>query len=245
MHEAQLHDENCFLTLTYDREHLPKDGSLRLDDFQRFMKRLRKRFGRVRFFHCGEYGEKTRRPHYHALLFGFDFSDKVLFRVVNNNNLYISSSLQSLWPFGHSSIGDVTFESAAYVARYCLKKINGPEAEAHYEWPHPATGEIVKVQPEYTTMSRRPGIGAGWYERFGSECYPSDSVVIRGGVVCRPPKAYDRKLEEANPAMHRRVRGARVRRAKEHAENNTSERLRVREKVQVRRLEQLPRKLED
>ena len=240
-----MHEENCFITLTYDKDHVPEDGSLRLRDFQLFMKRLRKRVGKVRFFHCGEYGDKNRRPHYHAILFGFAFSDKVLFRIINNNPLYISNTLSELWPLGLSSIGDVTFESAAYVARYCVKKVTGEAAEDHYEWPHPDTGEIVRVLPEYTTQSREPPIGGAWYEKYKKEVFPCDNVVIRNGIICRPPKAYDRRLEASDPKVFRRVRGARVRRAKEHAENNTPDRLRVREEVQRRRLELLPRKLEE
>lgn len=123
MHEASLYDKNCFITLTYDDEHLPKNRGLDVSHFQNFMKRLRKEYGQgIRFFHAGEYGSKTRRPHYHALLFNHDFVDKSLIAVRNDHRLYVSPSLQRLWPFGYSSVGDVTFESAAYVARYSLKK---------------------------------------------------------------------------------------------------------------------------
>jgi hypothetical protein len=74
VHEASLHEKNCFITLTYSPENLPKDGSLDVSHFQKFMKRFRKRFGPgIRFFHCGEYGESLSRPHYHACIFGFDF----------------------------------------------------------------------------------------------------------------------------------------------------------------------------
>ena len=105
MHEASLYEDNCFITLTYDQDHLPHDRSLNKSHFQKFMKRLRKRFGGgIRFYHCGEYGERTRRPHYHACIFNFDFSDKKLFKIVNNHRLYTSEQLEELWPFGFSTM---------------------------------------------------------------------------------------------------------------------------------------------
>jgi hypothetical protein len=139
MHEASLHEKNCFITLTYNNEHLPKDGSLKKEHFQKFMKRLRFRLGKsvgeaVRYFHCGEYGAKLGRPHYHALLFGYDFPDKRVHSVnpVTGLSLYVSDMLQELWPFGYSSVGTVTMASAGYVARYSLKKRFGDEAKDHY-----------------------------------------------------------------------------------------------------------------
>lgn len=134
VHESQMHKENCFITLTYAPEHLPADQSLHYRDFQLFMKRLRKRFsGKViRFYMCGEYGENFGRPHFHACLFGHNFDDLTLWKVQNKQKLYRSKTLEELWPFGHSSVGTVTFESAAYVARYIMKKVTGEAAELHY-----------------------------------------------------------------------------------------------------------------
>ena len=148
MHEASLHDENSFLTLTYSDENLPPGGSLHLPDFQNFMKRLRKSIApkRVRFYHCGEYGDILSRPHYHALLFGYDFDDRKFFAKRNENSVYTSTELSSLWPHGFSVVGSVTFESAAYVARYVMKKVTGERSLDHYGG----------LKPEYTTMSRRP-----------------------------------------------------------------------------------------
>lgn len=245
MHEASLHEDNCFLTLTYNDENLPQYNSLQLRDFQLFMKRLRKQYGSgIRFFHCGEYGEKNGRPHYHAIVFNFDFPDKELLTVRNDHRLYRSDALDSLWGLGFCSIGDVTFDSAAYVARYCLKKMVGKGSDQYYERVDPETGEVVLIAKEYATMSRRPGIGHGWYERYRDETYPSD-FVVRDGVKMRPPKAYDRRLEAEDPRLFNRVRGARVRQAAKHADNNTPARLKVREKVQKARLQMLPRRLDD
>lgn len=244
MHEASLHEDNCFLTLTYNDENLPANNSLNLRDFQLFMKRLRKAYGsNIRFFHCGEYGEKNGRPHYHAIIFNFDFPDKVLYSVRDGNRLFTSVALDNLWRRGFCSIGTVTFESAAYVARYCLKKVVGKDSDKFYERIDPSTGEVVQVAKEYATMSRRPGIGQGWYEKFRGETY-RDDFVIRDGVKMRPPKAYDKYLESDDPVLHRKIVGARKRQAAKHADNNTPERLRVRETVQKRRAQLLPRSLD-
>ena len=150
-----MHEENSFVTLTYSDEHLPDGGRLVLDDFQRFFKRLRKRVGvPVRYYHCGEYGETFGRPHYHACIFGYGFPDRVLWSYSNGQPLYSSKELSDLWPYGHALIGEVTFDSAAYVARYIMKKVNGDRADEHYRRVDLDTGEIYQLPPEYTTMSR-------------------------------------------------------------------------------------------
>lgn len=240
-HEAQLYERNCFITLTYNDNNLPENGSLDLKHFQDFMKRLRFRFGEgIRFFHCGEYGERFRRPHYHACLFNFDFDDKVIFRSDRGNNLYVSKALEELWPFGFSLIGEVTFESAAYVARYITKKITGDRAESHYDGR----------KPEYTTMSRRPGIGRGWLDKYHSDVYPSDFVVIKEKKM-KPPKYYDRQYEVDYPSDFKWVKvGRRIeRKEREEKEERPSyherDRLLVREEIQFRRLEQLKRSYEN
>ena len=142
-----MHEENCFLTLTYDEAHLPVGGSLDRRAFPLFMKRLRKRLKgeRVRYFHAGEYGADLGRPHYHSCLFGFDFSDKVYWTSRGGFPVWRSSTLEALWPFGFSEIGSVTFESAAYVARYITKKMLGAGAEGAYKVLDPETGELVAV----------------------------------------------------------------------------------------------------
>lgn len=248
IHEAQLHEENSFITLTFDPEHLAARSnpwSLDKTEFQKFMKRLRKMFPdkKIRYFHCGEYGEKYGRPHYHAILFGLDFSDKQLHRVINGHRLYTSPTLEKAWPFGFSSIGDVTFESAAYVARYILKKVNGENADTHYAIVN-EDGEIVGHKaPEYTTMSRRPGIASAWFDQFKGDVYPKDFVTVRGRKM-RPPKYYDRLLEAQRPYEMEDIKLERKEAAKQHAENNTFERLRVRERVQQLKLDKLPRNLD-
>lgn len=244
VHEASLYDRNCYLTLTYRDEELPPGRSLKLRDFQLFMKRLRKRFGsNIRFFHCGEYGENFGRPHYHALLFNFDFEDKRLWRVQNDFPLYTSETLSEIWGHGFCSIGAVSFESAAYVARYVMKKVTGDAAAEHYTVLDPVTGEVFERAPEYVTMSRRPGIGMPWLEKFGADVFPDDFVVLRGRRM-KPPKAYDRGFEVEHPVEFSKIKGARLRSAKQRSEDNSPERLRVRERVQAARLSRLKRSLD-
>lgn len=256
VHEAQMFQNNCFITLTFSPEALSKRDnpmSVNVRDFQLFMKRLRKKYHGlepvpneegeltwpIRFYHCGEYGEKYGRPHYHACLFNFDFPDKKLWKTTNDNRLYISESLSELWPYGFSTIGDVTFESAAYVARYIMKKINGSMADEKYY--DRQTGQII--EPEYTTMSRRPGIGSTWMKKYGSDVYPHDHVVVRG-TVCKPPKYYDSILEKTRPYEFDEIKNRRLTDVKKHADNNKPERLRIREHLTKTRLKLLERNLD-
>ena len=245
MHEAQMHKKNCFITLTFSPEELekrPNQWSLDVREFQLFMKKLRKKFGKgIRFYHCGEYGEKNKRPHYHACIFGFDFPDKQLWKVTpTGHRLYTSKELEKLWPQGFSTIGDVTFESAAYVARYIMKKITGKNAENYYEWIDATTGEIRNLKPEYNTMSRRPGIGRSWLQKYKSDVYPRDYVIVNG-KKCRPPKYYDGQLKTDRPYEFEEILYNRQKNAEKHIDNNTPERLKVREAVQTAKLKLLPR----
>jgi hypothetical protein len=209
MHEEQMHEESCFITLTMNDEYLmSRDNPYSLDksEFQRFMKRLRKRYGnQIRYFHCGEYGEKNNRPHYHAIIFGMDFKDKELFTVRDEIRLYTSEILSELWPHGFSTIGDVTFESCAYVARYVLKKQKGKNAEDHYIRWDPSTGEGTPIEPEYATMSRKPGIGKSWFDKYRADVYPHDYVVIKKHKI-RPPRFYDDKLEEVDKDAYEQLK---------------------------------------
>lgn len=243
-HEAALYPENSFITLTYDDDHLPDDLSVDVRHFQLFMKRLRKRHGSgIRFFHCGEYGEQLGRPHYHACLFNFDFQDKALFSVRDENRYFISDDLMGLWPYGFSIIGDLTFESAAYTARYITKKVTGTRAADYYSFVDPSTGEVFERRPEYCTMSRRPGIGRAWYDQFKSDVYPDDFVIMRGKKM-KAPRFYDAILEQEDAPEFRRMKRARIQAGKAQADNNTPDRLKTREKVQMAKFALLKRSME-
>lgn len=239
-HEAQIQEPkgSCFLTLTYDDEHLPADQSLDVRDWQLFAKRLRKLVGPFRFFHCGEYGDENLRPHYHALIFGVDFLlDRYFFKMSNGHRLYRSETLEKAWTAGYSSIGSMSYQSAAYVSRYCLKKVTGDQAEAHYMRPNLETGEMGPVKPEYITMSRRPGIGADWIEKFSGDVYPSDDLVL-GGKRFKTPRFYDCKLD-ADALLA--VKAIRLRGFVDRGKDFVPDRLVVREKVIEDRLKFLKR----
>lgn len=208
MKEFKLHDRSAFLTLTYDDTHVPRlpDGrtTLVLEDIQLFLKRLRKEFSPepLRFFQCGEYGETTLRPHHHMILFGEDFcKDRIPHpeRPVSRSGyaqLY-SPLLAELWGKGDHTISEVSFESAAYVARYNLKKFTGKHSDAHYQGR----------KPEFVTMSRRPGIAGGYFEEFHDDLYPIDSIYTGPNRPCSlPPRYFDRLLEKVDKKMYDRVK---------------------------------------
>lgn len=237
-----MHPENSFITLTYNDEHVPTDYSVKLDHFQKFMKRLRKSVEpkKVRFFACGEYGDQNLRPHYHALIFNHQFSDLKLRRTnKNNHNLYISEELTKLWPLGFHEIGHLTWKTAAYTARYCMKKINGDSADSHYMRKSPIDGNYYRVSEEFAVGSRRPGLGALWFNKFKSDAFPSDFVIVDGRKK-KVPKYYLNKLNEED---QQKIQRARKRQALSRRSDNTPERLRVREIVQEAKLKTLKRDL--
>lgn len=236
VHEASMNTVNSFLTLTYNNENLPVDRSLHKEDFQKFIKRLRKKFTgtKIRYFYCGEYGELLNRPHFHAIIFGFDFSDKELWSVRDDISLYRSSTLEKLWPYGFSTIGDVTFESTAYVARYVTKKVTGDEADSHY------CGRL----PEYCNMSLKPAIGRSFYEKYSSDIYPMDKCVVRNGLISRPPRYYDNIYDLTNHESFVKIKAKRKANAILHAEDNDIDRRYTKEVIKLGQFKKLVRPFE-
>ena len=239
MHEASMHDENCFITLTYDDDHVPWDGSLNKKHFQDFMKRLRfnVRPKTIRYFHCGEYGEKLGRPHYHAILFNHDFADKTLWAERDGIKTWVSDQLSALWPFGFSTVGRVCYETAAYCARYTIKKRTGKEASDHY-WRMVSTDLAVELEPEYATMSLKPAIGKTWFDEFEGDCYPSDFITSKGKKF-RVPKYYDKLLNQSDPEELERLKVERVTNARKRHKELTPKRLAQREECARQRLKRL------
>lgn len=268
MHEAQMHKASCFITLTYDDEHLPGDYSVNNRHVQLFMKRLRQYFARQGFFAlirfvCGaEYGDDDGvngpgkgRPHYHIILFGVDFlHDRQWWTTRRGNHVYKSATLDRLWGMGMCEIGSLTVKSAGYLARYTFKKMYGALADTHYQRVHPSTGAPVVVEREFMHASNRPGIGAKWFDKFESDVFPGDFVIMDGRK--RPvPQYYSRKLKgrfnsrsaDANAlipkddltaiALKRRAKSA------GHSSDRTPERLAVREECSNLRLARLKRSL--
>ncbi len=261
VHEAQMYETNCFITLTYNEENLPEDRNVSKKDLQKFIKRLRKHlepkhicdtYKEVRYYACGEYGEKNSRPHYHLCLFNHDFSDKELlyqakakryknqFSTGNDHSLYTSKTLQKIWTHGFSTIGELTFESAGYVARYVTKKITGPMADTHYKRDILETGSD-KVTPEFALMSRMPGIGKPWLDKYFTDVYPKDFFTING-VKNKPPQYYDDILKKKDPNLHVKIKERRKLKAKE--EENV---IRLKQKENHKHLtaKQLQRNLEN
>jgi hypothetical protein len=244
VHEAQMHEHNAFITLTFDQENLPDDHSIRKEHLQKFFKRLRKRIGAdIRYFACGEYGTKNNRPHYHAIIFGYDFPDKYLHTKTRGGDLlFRSPTLEKAWKFGYSLIGDVTFESAAYVARYVMKKRKGEQEELdeYYKLLDTETGEVHQLEPEFCLMSRRPGIGKTWLEQYKSDT-DKDFITVRGKKMGLP-KYYDNLLEQLGEDLQDR----KLKRMKSiNKEDQSYERLRTKEKVKKAQITSLTRNLED
>lgn len=305
MHEAKMHRQNCFLTLTLRDEHLTSRyftghyyadtgnpvyaGTLDKSQMQRFWKRLRKALAkreklfltennertntltptgvaiaqdapaahlrcmglrpipRIRYYMSGEYGEKYGRPHYHACVFGYDFDDKIYWcKSPTGEKLYRSATLERLWPYGFTSIGAVTFESAAYVARYVMKKITGQKQEKHYEKIDQETGEIIKIIPEYNDMSRGrergEGIGGPWLKKYAADAYPHGQVVVRG-KECMTPRYYDKQFKNTNREAYDELKLKRNHEMRAKWTEQTEARLAVREQVAKAQLRQLKRKL--
>lgn len=251
MHEFRTTTEagkpSCFLTLTLSPEHMPADRSLDVRHWQLFAKAVRNAHGKFRFFHAGEYGDLTGRAHYHAIIFGLDWSqDRSIYeKTKHGDTVFTSPTLAKLWPHGRHVIGDVTFESCAYVAGYIFKKVTGQYSDEFYErvgLEH--EGEVTYLKREYATMSRRPGIGHDWFQKYWRDVYPADEVIVNG-KKCRPPVFYDNLLAKLNPKLYDQVKLARVTRGKKHTKNNTRERLDTREEVLRLKQARISREIHD
>lgn len=223
-HEASLHLFNCFLTLTYSDENLPRDYSVDKVAVQLFVKRLRKHFNgaEIRYYACGEYGDTTGRPHYHAIIFGIDFADKTFVKESAGGNLYRSPTLDKIWGLGNAWIGSVTFQSSAYVARYCTKKITGPAAQDHYG----------SRKPEFALSSTRPAIGKRYAERHLNESITYDTV-IGDHREQKPPRYYDKVLKRSDLDPYKLIKqNRRLDSVEPKAQQNaTPDRLLVRETI--------------
>jgi len=209
VHEASQHEKNSFITLTYSDENLPPNGSLYYDHVTLFLKKLRKLLDqsdtKIKYYYVGEYGEKLTRPHYHIVLFGYDFSTNLRYRgkeniyqhwrTKNGNKYYVSSTLSALWGHGHAELGEVNYNTCMYVAKYVTKKIGGEKREAHYSRINPSTGEYITLTPEQARMSRREAIGRKWLEQFSGDIYPRDEVIHEAKRL-KTPRYYDRWLEK-------------------------------------------------
>lgn len=293
LHESQLHEQTCALTLTYsddanyqqydDRPGSPtprrvddqeearelstdarkgqyatlakiasvdnsrsniRNVELSIRDHQLFIKRLRDKIKKpVRFYMCGEYGEKLQRPHYHYLVFGYDFPDKYYFKKsLSGTPLFRSAELEALWTEGHSWIGQVDYATCAYVASYVMKKMNGEKAKEHYRRTDEA-GNDYWLKPEFNLMSRKPGIAREWWEQFNTDVTVIDGV-MRYGTKIKPPRYYDKLLELMDPQLYETIKATRIANAETKKEDNTPARLEDKEIVQTALIKQKQRNFE-
>ena len=204
MHEAKMHKETCFLTLTYSDENLPPVGTLVPAHLQGFHKRLHNRLldsrgVGIRYYGVGEYGDLSRRPHYHSIIFGYQFPDlKKYGENANRDILYSSKLADEIWGLGLVRIGTVSYRSAQYVAKYSMKKVTGAKREEGHYQVYDADGVIHERVPEFAHMSRRPGIGNSYFERYGGEIKKHDNVIVDGKAV-PSNRYYDQKIEAVDP----------------------------------------------
>ena len=257
-----------FLTLTYNDQNLPPTGSISRTEHQKFIRALRdhlrpKGFKNLRYFMCGEYGQDEYwrdeddptipperlgpgRPHYHYLIFGYNFPDKEPWRVHRGHQYYRSATLEKIWDKGHSAIGHITPETAAYTARYVIKKSGRiDEKEMHYSRLIPETGEWWPVEEEFTLMSLKPGIGARWFEKHGKyDVYQTGDFVEINGRKYQTPKYYDTLLEKLDPEALFEVKSDRKKRAALNP-NNTEDRLAIRHEVARLKIDKLKRGYEN
>lgn len=250
--------EICSTQELLDGKHIPADWSLRKTDFQKFMKRLRKaRPGaKLKYFHCGEYSNTCRhgldletvkcplcnvgRPHYHAILFNCSFVDLEPYgQTPDGRTLYMSPELEKIWGFGIVDVSEVNWQSAAYVSRYCLKKVNGLNQQDHYSTVE-HDGTITFLDPEYATMSN--GIGSEWYEKYAEDLWPSDEVPVPGhGVVKKVPRYYEEKLKAIDADLHEYIKEKRIKFRTENAHEYTAERLHSKYRVKQAQTKNLKR----
>jgi hypothetical protein len=258
-----------FITLTIAPEHIEtvwdwksaKTGEKRVKEklnehsisrvsLQKFFKRLRKTTGAdIRYFACGEYGDETKRPHYHAIIYGYDFPDKQLHTKTKGGDLlYKSPTLEKIWGFGFCLIGDVSFQSAAYVARYVMKKRKGEpdnvdprtgKTNAEHYMVQDETGEVFTIKPEFCLMSRRPGLGNGWFEQYKSDTN-KDYITLNGNKMGLP-KYYDQLLKELDEEQFAKRKAKRLKSI--NAEDNTPLRLEAKRIVTEAKTQQLVRTL--
>ena len=256
-----------FLTLTYAPEHLPPGGSISKKTHQIFIKKFRDHLRdtggpTIRYFMCGEYGADEYhedpedptvpkvllgpgRPHYHYLIFGFQFQDEEYWKTHRGHDYFLSPTLQKLWPYGFSTIGRLTPETVGYTTRYVLKKQIDHD-DTRYERLVLETGELYPIQPEFALMSLKPGIGKEWFEKYGlTDIYDSGDYVEIDGVKYKTPRYYDKLYDDLDERELIPVQNERRRRSQIYAKDQTDRRLRDREELQKLRLKKLVRGLEN
>lgn len=216
-HESQMHDYNCVLTLTFNEDNLNSEATLVKDDIVNFVKRLRAYISRseelriknphlynkkISYLYCGEYGHKFNRLHYHIIIFGFDFPDKKYLKdSESGDELCTSKILDTLWPYGFSTIGKMSMASAMYCASYVTKYVSNAEKMSVYT--NMETGEFR--QPEFGQASRRPAIGLNWFKKYFTDLTAHNCVIITNQKY-RIPRYYLKKMEQLFPNQYEKLK---------------------------------------
>lgn len=244
MHESKMHAQNCFITLTYNDANNPPGGTLVKSDLQKFFRSLRDRGYTFRYFACGEYGDLTKRPHYHALIFGMDFSEDRRKHSTTNSGFpqYTSKILTDTWGKGHCTVSAFSYATAAYTARYVMKKIRGKNAsdDPVYTRLNLVTGELFQAESEFALMSRKPGLGSMWYDRYKRDTFPSDFIIV-DGKKHTVPRFYLEKLKLEDERTFKKIRGKRAKAREETVADNTSDRLYTKMEVKKSKISRLER----
>lgn len=246
MHEARYFEAKCFLTLTFSDENFPLSQAAFEREFVLFIKRLRRASPgvEIKTFGCLELGETTLRPHGHVLVLGRDFSrDAPMSKGQGPDGAicYQSDELDGLWGLGHASVGDLTQQSAGYVARYAMKKRALRDARGEFvPVPHPLTGELIPFRPA-RRFACSQGMGRRWFVQFGEQAIREGAVTLRGGVRVPIPSYYVKLAKKLFPGVGADAQCTAIERAQSEAWNRTPERLEVRRTVLAARTKNLKR----
>lgn len=173
MLESKAYKRSCFITLTYRDNPV----SLNKRDYQLFLKRFRKKYGSIRYFLCGEYGSKGKRPHYHVILFGYWPEDAY---VISGTNYYGSTELEAIWGKGFITVGELTQYDAKYCAKY-MQKLQSMPPEF--------------VQP-FVAMSLKPGLGLNYFKDHENALLKSDKIYVDGNYIKLPKYFLSKALVE-------------------------------------------------
>jgi len=233
MNEAKMHKRNSFITLTYNDENLPENQSLCPADVTAFVKKLRKALHphKIKTFGGMEYGDKKGRPHYHLIIFGEDFTfDTKFYKWKKGNALFTSKTLSDAWGKGFCSVGSLTYDSAIYVCKYVTKSKTSYESD--HKYTKMIDGQKVKVIPEGSVaMSRRPGIGKTWFEKFFNDIFPFDKMRVKNHEV-QPPRYYTKLYKKLDPQKCNAMTDLRSKEAaKEYGDPNYRQKLKTKHDV--------------
>lgn len=256
-HEVQTSELSCFITLTISDLNIHTDSFTRVKDkstfwgysvykrsVQLFIKRLRKQTNaKFKFFACGEYGDQKLRPHYHICIMGYDFPDKQYWKKSKAGSIiYRSNMLEKIWTYGYAHIGDLNFQSAAYTARYTLKKTKDKTQYQHIDGYDETTGEIYhwQLNPEFILMSK--GIGLNWWQKYKSDTF-KDYLSIDYDKKVKIPRYYDKQLEKYSPERLESIKQEREEKAKEYQKDDLKKHRVQRNKIKVAQTKMLPRSL--